>query len=162
MAHHVVPYAGARLLRIAVSVSVFSILEQVLQYFPRTFAGTRGSMPILISGSTFGVFPSAWLVVTGTAAWIVWSYLRNMRVAPGPRRLPLLGNLLQVPMKMPWLRFTEWSQQYGDFATLPDAHLRFNPAPTGPIFSLDIQGQHIVVVNTHKAAADLFGTSVSL
>lgn len=32
---------------------------------------------------------------------------------PGPPRLPLLGNLLQVPRQFQFLKFTEWSQQYG-------------------------------------------------
>ncbi|KAI0793004.1 cytochrome P450 [Irpex lacteus] len=56
---------------------------------------------------------------------------------PGPPRLPLLGNLLQVPRQFQFLKFTEWSQQYG------------------PIFSLDLPGRHIVVLNNFKVAADI-------
>jgi hypothetical protein len=29
----------------------------------------------------------------------------------------------------------------------------------GPIFSLDLAGQPVVVLNTHQAAGDLFGTT---
>ncbi|KAI0700086.1 cytochrome P450 [Cytidiella melzeri] len=81
---------------------------------------------------------SAVVVCVGVATWTVYSYLRNRHAPPGPPRLPLLGNMLQMPTQMPWIRFTEWSEKYG------------------PIFSLNILGQQIVVLNTSKAAADLF------
>lgn len=34
---------------------------------------------------------------------------------PGPPRLPVLGNIMRLGeiAKFPWLKFTEWSQQYG-------------------------------------------------
>ncbi|KAI0700081.1 cytochrome P450 [Cytidiella melzeri] len=77
-------------------------------------------------------------VLVGIATWTVYSYLRSRNTAPGPRRLPILGNVLQMPTKMQSIQFTEWSQIYG------------------PIFSLDLLGQHLVVINSHKVAGDLF------
>ncbi|KAK7683860.1 hypothetical protein QCA50_013238 [Cerrena zonata] len=58
---------------------------------------------------------------------------------PGPPRLPLLGNLFQLGeiSKFPWLKFTEWSKQYG------------------PIIYLNMLGQPVVVLNTAQAAFDL-------
>ncbi|KAF9473508.1 putative monooxygenase [Pholiota conissans] len=35
------------------------------------------------------------------------------RYPPGPRRLPIIGNLHQVPTKHPWLVFSEWNKVYG-------------------------------------------------
>ncbi|KAG1772052.1 cytochrome P450 [Suillus occidentalis] len=32
---------------------------------------------------------------------------------PGPRRLPFLGNALQLDTKRPWLTYTEWGKTYG-------------------------------------------------
>jgi hypothetical protein len=52
-------------------------------------------------------------VVVAVTVWTAVSYLRNRHAAPGPRRLPLLGNVLQMPLQMPWVQFTKWSQQYG-------------------------------------------------
>ncbi|KAI0700095.1 cytochrome P450 [Cytidiella melzeri] len=77
-------------------------------------------------------------VLVGITTWTAYSYLRSRNNAPGPTRLPLLGNVLQMPTKMQSVQFTKWSQTYG------------------PIFSLDIIGQHMVVVNSHKVAGDLF------
>ncbi|KAJ7163866.1 cytochrome P450 [Mycena crocata] len=56
----------------------------------------------------------------------------------GPKGLPLLGNLLQVPSEHYWLKFNEWVQQYG------------------PIVSVNMAGKRIVILGTPKVAADLF------
>ncbi|KAI0703469.1 cytochrome P450 [Cytidiella melzeri] len=77
-------------------------------------------------------------VLAGLITWASLSYLRSRHEPPGPPRLPFLGNVLQVPKQMPWYQFTEWTKKYG------------------PIFSLDLLGQRVVVLNTHEMAADLF------
>ncbi|KAI0087383.1 cytochrome P450 [Irpex rosettiformis] len=71
--------------------------------------------------------------------YLAYSAFRHRLAAPGPPRLPLLGNLFQIPSQLQFIRYTEWAQRYG------------------PIFSLDVLGQHIVVLNTCEAAGDLFG-----
>ncbi|KAJ4478124.1 cytochrome P450 [Lentinula aciculospora] len=63
-------------------------------------------------------------------------HLRS-QLPPGPSGLPIVGNLLQLPTNRPWLIFDKWTKQYG------------------PIFYLNVAGQNIVVLGTHKAAADL-------
>nr|F1SY62.1 RecName: Full=Cytochrome P450 monooxygenase 58 [Postia placenta Mad-698-R]BAK09406.1 cytochrome P450 [Postia placenta] len=55
---------------------------------------------------------------------------------PGPRGLPLLGNIFQLP-KLPWYRFTEWKEEFG------------------PIFSLNFAGTPVVVLNSHEVVGDL-------
>jgi hypothetical protein len=32
---------------------------------------------------------------------------------PGPAPLPLLGNVLSIDLKQPWLTYTEWGATYG-------------------------------------------------
>jgi len=56
---------------------------------------------------------------------------------PGPRPLPIIGNLLDIPKEFSWLAYTRFSKAYGD------------------ILSFHIFGQVIVVLNTAKAAKDL-------
>ncbi|KAI0088548.1 cytochrome P450 [Irpex rosettiformis] len=81
---------------------------------------------------------SSVVVLVGVATWTVFSSLRRRHSPPGPPQLPIIGNVHQVPTQMPWIKFTEWSKQYG------------------PIFSLNLLGQQVIVLNTHKAAGDLF------
>ncbi|OOF93612.1 hypothetical protein ASPCADRAFT_173504 [Aspergillus carbonarius ITEM 5010] len=45
-------------------------------------------------------------------------YRRDQKLPPGPPRLPWLGNLHQIPKQKAYLRFTEWSKQYGRLFSL--------------------------------------------
>ncbi|KAJ3552235.1 hypothetical protein NM688_g4258 [Phlebia brevispora] len=56
---------------------------------------------------------------------------------PGPPGIPVLGNALQVPKDQPFRQFAEWSKTYG------------------PVFSLNLAGKNVVVLNSLKAARDL-------
>ncbi|EJU00759.1 cytochrome P450, partial [Dacryopinax primogenitus] len=56
---------------------------------------------------------------------------------PGPQGLPLIGNLLQVPTRLAFLKFAEWSKVYG------------------PLTSYTTLGQRVVVISSAKAAGDI-------
>ncbi|KAF9525611.1 cytochrome P450 [Crepidotus variabilis] len=62
---------------------------------------------------------------------------------PGPRGLPLIGNVLQLSDEN-WLTFTEWKFKYG------------------PIVGLNLGGKNTIVLNTHKAASDLLDKRASI
>ncbi|KAK7446304.1 hypothetical protein VKT23_014510 [Stygiomarasmius scandens] len=61
----------------------------------------------------------------------------RQQLPPGPRGLPLVGNLFQVPIKKNWLRFDSWKKEYG------------------PIISLNLFGQRMIILNSEKTAVDL-------
>ncbi|THV02578.1 cytochrome P450 [Dendrothele bispora CBS 962.96] len=70
---------------------------------------------------------------------VVWvaRNARRLPLPPGPRGLPIVGNIFDLQTSASFLQFTEWKQKYG------------------PIFSLNLLGQTVIVLNTHKVAADL-------
>ncbi|KAI0254607.1 cytochrome P450 [Lactifluus subvellereus] len=77
-------------------------------------------------------------VVFGFAIFLTVRYFQSpwRKLPPGPRGLPLLGNVLEMRSKQ-WLNFMTWKQEFGD------------------IFYLSAAGQPIIVLNTQKVAADL-------
>ncbi|KAF8191490.1 cytochrome P450 [Mycena galopus ATCC 62051] len=71
------------------------------------------------------------------ALWSLQTAARLRKIMPpGPAGLPFLGNIFQLP-PFQWLQFTEWTAQYG------------------PIFSLNLAGQPVVVLNNYQVATDL-------
>lgn len=53
------------------------------------------------------------------------------------RGKPVVGNLLDLPPRHSWLKFKEWSDQYG------------------PVFRLNLVGQDHIVLSTEKVANEL-------
>ncbi|KAF5342805.1 hypothetical protein D9758_013368 [Tetrapyrgos nigripes] len=77
----------------------------------------------------------ALIVLVTLAVRIFYKPKRNL--PPGPKGLPVLGNIFQQPQTLQFLRFAEWREEFG------------------PIFSLNLAGQTMIVLNSHKVAADL-------
>ncbi|KAK7955861.1 uncharacterized protein PG986_005083 [Apiospora aurea] len=67
----------------------------------------------------------------------LWTRSTRLRLPPGPKPLPLVGNLHQVPKSLQWLHFYHWSREYG------------------PVMHLSMAGQSLVILSTNQAAQDL-------
>ncbi|TFK67284.1 cytochrome P450 [Pluteus cervinus] len=86
--------------------------------------------------------PSMFLAVLFTLSIVLAIVIRpngpksRPTMPPGPKGLPFLGNVLQIPA-FQFLRLTEWKEQFG------------------LIFSLNLAGQQVVVINSVKIAVDL-------
>ncbi|EIW55506.1 CyP450 monooxygenase [Trametes versicolor FP-101664 SS1] len=86
--------------------------------------------------------PQLWLFVLSAAVsvWLLryWrTSRRRLPLPPGPRPLPIIGNVLDMPGKNSGAEYRELSDKYGD------------------LVYLDVLGQPILLLGTHEAAIDL-------
>ena len=51
------------------------------------------------------------LIVVLLGAWYIQQ--KQLRLPPGPRGIPLLGNLFDIPAGHEWLVYDKWRRQYG-------------------------------------------------
>lgn len=71
---------------------------------------------------------------------VLFLFLRRKKAVlypPGPKGLPVLGNLFDFPKNQHWIKFTEWGQLFGD------------------VVYLNVPGAPMVILNTAQAASDL-------
>ncbi|KAJ7663410.1 cytochrome P450 [Mycena polygramma] len=89
----------------------------------------------------FGVLLLHWRsILIALFTFPIYSYIRKNRspsLPPGPRGLPLIGNVLDIPTVAQWLTFAELGDVWGD------------------IMCLTALGQTLIVVNSNKVAEDL-------
>lgn len=72
------------------------------------------------------------------AAFVLQRQRHRPPLPPGPKRLPLIGNLLNRPTRYLHLAYTDMKSQFGD------------------LMSLEVLGQPFIVVNSIKVANELF------
>lgn len=61
----------------------------------------------------------------------------SLPLPPGPRPLPIIGNVHQAPKSHAWRRYLEWSKKYG------------------PIVHVNMLGQSVIVLSSSLMAHDL-------
>ncbi|KAF8142815.1 cytochrome P450 [Mycena galopus ATCC 62051] len=76
----------------------------------------------------------------GTAFYYILSRRNRSRLPlpPGPRKLPLVGNLLDIPADLAWEKYMEWSKEYNS-----------------DIIHLNLAGQSVIVLSSLEAAEAL-------
>jgi cytochrome P450 len=89
------------------------------------------------------------LPVVGLSILLFWLYStfgpgKRKRLPPGPRPLPIIGNLHQSPQSYPWRVYQEWTKQYG------------------PIFRLQYGINTIIILGTYEAAHELLDKRSSI
>lgn len=109
------------------------------------------------------------------AAYCVWRGLqqnsRRLALPPGPKGLPIIGNLKDMTLTGLWSPAQKWAQQFGEhffFPLLSSRHtgcmprwiLTRNSLPpgwhvAGELVYLNVFGQGLLFVNTYEAAVDL-------
>jgi hypothetical protein len=96
------------------------------------------------------------VIVSSLAAfWAIRDYQRRrgLPYPPGPRPLPLIGNLLDIPKEFSWLTYTELSKKHGMIYIARTGLL--TERMTGDVLSFHVFGKVIVILNSIKTAKDL-------
>lgn len=47
--------------------------------------------------------------------YLLRRHKQNLPYPPGPKGLPLLGNILDVPSSQEWITYANWSKKYSTF-----------------------------------------------
>ncbi|KAG7085519.1 hypothetical protein E1B28_003079 [Marasmius oreades] len=68
---------------------------------------------------------------------LISSKKSSLPLPPGPKGLPLIGNILDMPQGQEWLTFAKWGEQYGK------------------ISSVTVFGQTIVILNSAETADEM-------
>jgi len=109
-------------------------------------------MPMVFLRSPLDILPLVFVVVAFLAVRI---YQRRGRLPypPGPRPLPLIGNLFDIPKEFSWLSYAQLSKRHGMVYFGGKATLTEEMA--GDVLSFHVFGKVIVVLNSLKANKEL-------
>ncbi|KAF7299789.1 hypothetical protein HMN09_00984900 [Mycena chlorophos] len=79
------------------------------------------------------------LLALGIVARGLLARRHRLPLPPGPKKLPLIGNLLDLPAQKQWETYQRWSEEYGS-----------------DVIHLSVPGMSIVVLSSAEAARELF------
>jgi hypothetical protein len=96
------------------------------------------------------------LVLVSLLAWN--SSRRALPTPPGPRKFPIVGNILSMPMSRHWEIIRDWEKEYGK-ASLQMLILCFSDhRALGELIYLEGFGQKILAVNSYALSQTLLST----
>jgi hypothetical protein len=108
----------------------------------------RTTLPYIASASAVA------LTVAGLGYFVRTGSRQTLLTPPGPKALPIIGNLLDIPQDEPWLRYSEWFQEHGENEILTD-YSPFLYMFTGDVVYIKILNMSLLFLGSFEAATDL-------
>lgn len=98
--------------------------------------------------------------------WNKWRQRFIVPLPPGPRQLPIVGNLFQIAMSGSslWQTASEWGKTYGSLCTRSFYlfHLTRSYHFAGDMIYLEVAGFPIIILNSQDIVMDLLSKRSSL
>ena len=99
------------------------------------------------------------LAAAVSTCFLIWLYKKTRpkflseSLPPGPRPLPIVGNVFDMPRKKEWETFSKWAREYGAFI-LSAQGISTNRF-IGDIVFLNVAGHPVVILSSVQATTDL-------
>ncbi|KAF9463431.1 cytochrome P450 [Collybia nuda] len=106
---------------------------------PHYIPYVTGIMTIISISKLLLTFLSLLLLRTLVQRW-----RQPAALPPGPKGLPLIGNILDMPTEKEWLTFARWGEKWGD------------------ITSVNVFGQTLIILNSAKVATEMLEKKSSI
>ena len=100
--------------------------------------------------------------------FIVRRFLRDSNppiasLPPGPKGLPIVGNILDMPSQKEWLTFAKWGEQYGELSHSPMIRIIDRViCCKGGICSVTLLGQTLIILNSAELAVEMLEKKSSI
>lgn len=87
---------------------------------------------------------------------LTYGIFRKQRfLPPGPRGLPIVGNLFGMPKTEEWLHWSKFKDTYGTMCMFTEVLYAYLVEYIGPISSVRVLTQTIILLNTLDVSQDL-------
>ncbi len=100
------------------------------------------------------VFSSSLLLLVLFILTSIFFKSRRPPLPPGPKGLPLIGNILDMPSDKDWFTFAKWGEIYGIFQVIFSVS-SFDFLSAGDISSVTVLGQPLIILNSAKVAVEI-------
>ena len=93
--------------------------------------------------------------------WLKWfrgrrTNTKNLRLPPGPRALPIIGNLMDMPTEYEWIAAAEWSKVYGELANYSGFPVGDSDIKQGDMVYVESLGTQVIFLNKFEVTNELF------
>ncbi len=103
-----------------------------------------------------------WLICALPIVYAISSRPKG-KLPPGPKRLPVLGNIFDIPTDEAWKVFQKWGEQYGTYRiNVAMAPCLLSSLCAGDVIYLETLGKKMIVLNSAAAAFELLNKRNSI